>query len=144
MRGETQYSKKTVTAAQAGDAIIETLKKYGDAGSEAVKKAVKKTAKAGAKELNSSAAATIHGRRHKYEKSWKTKVSEGATNIEATLYSNQPGLAHLLEFGHEIKYLGGNIHAGSGKAKAYPHIEKVEKELSEELVANIEKEVEKI
>lgn len=137
-------SNMTVTAAQAGDAIIETLKKYGDAGSEAVKKAVKKTAKEGAKELNSSAAATIHGRRHKYEKSWKAKITEETTRVEAILYSTQPGLPHLLEFGHEIKYLGGNIHAGSGKAQAYPHIEKVEKELSEELVANIEKEVEKI
>ena len=144
MRGETQYSKRNVSVAQAEDAIVDVLKKYGDAGTEAVKVAVRKTARSGAKSLNTTAAETIHGRRHKYEKSWKAKITEETTGINAVLYSTQPGLAHLLEHGHDIKYLGGNKSAESGSAKAYPHIEKVEGELEHVLIDNIEKEVGKI
>lgn len=124
--------------------IKATMTLYGTQGTEAIKRATKKTAQETAKAANDSAARRLKGKRHKYEKSWKSKVEEHWASSEAVVYSTQPGLPHLLEEGHDITYLGGNKGKGPGRSPAIPHLQQVSEAVPDMFMENIEKEVNKI
>lgn len=62
----------------------------------------------------------------RYHKGWKTKTEQTRTGASTVIYQGeQPGLAHLLEFGHPIVSGGRTV----GQAKAFPHIESVESQV---------------
>lgn len=62
----------------------------------------------------------------KYHKGWKTKTEQTRTGASTVIYQGaQPGLAHLLEFGHPI-VSGGRT---AGQARAFPHIAPVERQV---------------
>ena len=62
----------------------------------------------------------------RYHKGWKTKTEQTRTGASTVIYQGeQPGLAHLLEFGHPIVSGGRTV----GQAKAFPHIEPVESQV---------------
>lgn len=59
----------------------------------------------------------------RYPKGWKTKTEQTRTGASTVIYQGeQPGLAHLLEFGHPIVSGGRTV----GQARAFPHIAPVE------------------
>lgn len=59
----------------------------------------------------------------RYHKGWKTKTEQTRTGASTVIYQGeQPGLAHLLEFGHPIVSGGRTV----GQARAFPHIAPVE------------------
>lgn len=59
----------------------------------------------------------------RYHKGWKTKTEQTRTGASTVIYQGeQPGLAHLLEFGHPIVSGGRTV----GQARALPHIAPVE------------------
>ena len=64
----------------------------------------------------------------RYKKGWKTQTTQTRTGAETVIYQGaQPGLAHLLEFGHPIVSGGRTV----GQARAFPHIEPVESQVIE-------------
>lgn len=133
-----------ISADQLTATVKRILEEYGDQGTLAVQRAGAQMGKLGAKMVNASASSVIHGRRGKYEKSWTSKTTMQRMGVEAVIYSNQPGLPHLLEHGHSITYLGGVKSKGPGHASAYPHIAKVDEELAELFPKEIEREISKI
>ena len=119
---------RTVSVDRMATAIEEELKKYSDASSESVKKAVKKAGNTAKADINSSAPV----RTGKYAKSWRTKVTaESSEGIEVTVYSpSRYMIAHLLEHGHAKR--------GGGRVRAIPHIAPAEEHAEEELLRDIE------
>ena len=144
MRGETRYSKRTVTPEQLAAAIQTICSEYGEEVTEAVIIAGRKATRETAKDVNASASSKIHGRRGKYEGSWKSKFTAQRLGFEGVVYSTQPGLAHLLEKGHRITYLAGNKSKGPGHARAIPHIAEVDERLPEKLETEIERQLSKL
>lgn len=58
-----------------------------------------------------------------YPKGWKSKTERTRMGANTVIYQGkQPGLAHLLEFGHPIVSGGRTV----GQARAFPHIESAE------------------
>lgn len=137
-------SNVKVSADQLASTINQILTKYGDEANSAIIRAGRKTSKETAKDVNAAASSVIHGRRGKYEKSWKSQFKEQRLGFEAVVYSTQPGLPHLLEHGHFIKYLGGVKSKGSGHARAIPHIAQVDEQVPDKLEKAIRVEVEKL
>lgn len=121
----------------------EILEKWVKENDEKIVKVTTQTTRQGAKMMNASASSVIHGRRGKYEKSWKARIEGKRLSVEGIIYSSQPGLPHLLEHGHSITYLGGNKAKGPGKARAIPHIAKTEEEINKLYEENVIKEVQK-
>lgn len=137
-------ARMTIKPEQFAETMNKIMDEYGDQATFAIERAVVKTARTGRKMLNAAASSTIHGRRGKYEKSWRSETKVYRLGAEATLYSTQPGLPHLLEHGHAITYLGGVRAKGPGRASAYPHIAKVDEQLADLFPLEIEKEISKI
>lgn len=102
-------------------AISEELDAYYMMLPEEIAKAQKTAAKAAVKELKQTSPGD--GR---YHKGWKTKTEQTRTGATTVIYQGaQPGLAHLLEFGHPIVSGGRTV----GQARAFPHIEPEEKKV---------------
>lgn len=98
---------------------------------EATKVASKKAADEGVKRLKvTSPKSKGHS---KYAKSWKVKkIDDGYV-----IYSDMPGLTHLLENGHDVIRNGIKV----GRARAIPHIKPVEEETKNIFVDEVIKEV---
>lgn len=102
-----------------------------------VNKAIKKTAKTGAKMLKEGG--PYKDRTGDYSKSWNAKLRRGKyTSVTMTeQYSINAGkqyrLTHLLENGHQSR--------SGGRVKAYGHIKPVEEYLEVLVISNIHKEV---
>lgn len=98
---------------------------------EATKVASKKAADEGVKRLKvTSPKSKGHS---KYAKSWKVKkIDDGYV-----IYSDMPGLTHLLENGHDVIRNGIKV----GRARAIPHIKPVEEETKDIFVDEVIKEV---
>lgn len=123
-----------VTPENLGDTINKILEDYAEDETKKMDDAVKAVAKAGAKALQNSSKGTFGGS-GKYAKGW-TAQKETVARYK-TIYTiwnkNQPGLPHLLEYGH-AKRKGGRT---PGKTHIEPVTEKLivdfEKELSNKL-----------
>ena len=108
------------------DEIMKGLTDYADLADEAMKKAVRKTAKSEKDEISANAPK----RTGAYSKSWTAnKVSENSHSLQMTVYSkNRYQLAHLLEHGHAKR--------GGGRVAGKPHIAPAEQN-GEELLENL-------
>ena len=94
------------------DEIMKGLTDYADLADEAMKKAVRKTAKSVKDEISSNAPK----RTGAYSKSWTAKkTKENSHSLEMTVHSkNRYQLAHLIEKGHAKR--------GGGRVSGKPHI----------------------
>ena len=108
------------------DEIMKGLTDYADLADEAMKKAVRKTAKSVKDEISANAPK----RTGAYSKSWTAnKVSENSHSLQMTVYSkNRYQLANLLEHGHAKR--------GGGRVAGKPHIAPAEQN-GEELLENL-------
>ena len=109
------------------DEIMKGLTDYADLADEAMKKAVRKTAKSVKDEISANAPK----RTGAYSKSWTAKkTKENSHSLEMTVHSkNRYQLAHLLEKGHAKR--------GGGRVSGKPHIAPAEEkgvQLFEELI----------
>lgn len=109
-------------------AVNAVLAEYGGSVKENVDLVVKEVAKAGVKALRAEARSAVGG--SKYASGWTSQIETGRFSAQGTLYNSKvPGLPHLLEHGHATRNGTGRVFAPT---PAYPHIEKVEKELIRE------------
>ena len=125
---------KRVTLENLADAIADVVEEYGEGTVKATHEAVKKTAKAGANEINSAASGAVGG--SKYARSWKSKTDNGRVVAHAVIYSEIPGLPHLLEHGHATR---NGTRATMPDTPAHPHIAGAVEKINEALVDNVVK-----
>lgn len=123
---------KRVTLENLADAVAEVIEEYGEGTIKATHEAVKKTAQAGANEINSAASGAVGGK--KYVKSWKAKSDNDRIGAHAVIYSNIPGLPHLLEHGHATR---NGTRATMEPTPAHPHIGDAVDKINESLEKNI-------
>ena len=123
---------KKVPIGQMAEEISGMLQEYADLAAEEMKTAVAKAGNQVKKEIAATAPGT-----GKYAKSWRSKkTKETSTNLEVTVYSpTRYRIAHLLEHGHAKR--------GGGRVEGRPHIGPAEEHAEKELLADIEKALEK-
>lgn len=111
--------------------INDVLDEYTDEVIEVTNKAINKVAYSSVKKLKT--AGDFKDRTGKYRKSWNQKQGKGFMGIKPRVVYNSKHyrLTHLLEYGHATR--------NGGRARAYPHIEPVEKEGVKELEQEIRK-----
>ena len=112
-------------AADAFEASVnKILKKYADGITTDVKQLAKDFAKAGAKEVSSSARGKFGGT-GKYASGWTSRYETNRYSAQGIIYNKDvPGLPHLLENGHAKR--------GGGRTKGNPHIAPVEEKVCKE------------
>lgn len=120
---------KTVTLDKLPDAINEILEEYQDDSIRSMHVATQKIAQAGAKAINSSASGAVGGKR--YKRSWTYQSENTRMDAAATIYSNIPGLPHLLEHGHAGS--GGGRKGAGAHVHIAPVVEKINKEFEKEI-----------
>ncbi len=118
--------------------LTEMIDEYGQGIVKgAIPEAVEKTAKETAKQIKSNASA--NGWKSDYSGGFGYEIEKGRLFTKAIVGNKKkPSLVHLLENGHSIPYLYGHKRAGSGSAKAYPHVSPAVENLESELVKNVE------
>lgn len=112
--------------------INETLSLYASDITDLVKQEVADVTSEGLKDLKNNSPIKTGD----YKKGWrKKKLKSTLYGDEWVLYNKTDyRLTHLLEDGHDLKRGGAVI----GHVKAYPHISKTEKKVSDELVKRVE------
>lgn len=121
---------------QLADEISKIIQEYSDEVIKALPDAAEKAATAGLKTLKANAPSKT-GEYKKSLKKKKTKDTSSAT--EYTIYSDKPGLAHLLERGHPVKNQYGGPY---GTTRAFPHWAPAEEEANNVFEEEIKKAVE--
>ncbi len=119
-----------ISPAQLDDAIKEILSDVSEDIREEVNTAAKKAAKKAVKELKSSSPKD----KGDYAKSWGVKEEGNSiTGSKKYIVHNKKyyRLTHLLEHGH--------VNRDGSRARAFPHIAKVNDEVCEEFVKDVEK-----
>lgn len=97
-----------VDASRLRETINDYLTEYGDAARAAIEEAGKATAKEVVKELRKGG---DYNGGEQFNKGWTSKTEATRLGSATTVYNSmQPGLAHLLEFGH-AKRNGGRTRA---------------------------------
>lgn len=91
-------------------AVSNILEQYGDKVGDVLDEVIQEVAKEAKKELQ----ATSPKRTGRYAKGWRTENTGSRISPGQTVYNTQPGLPHLLEFGHAKR--------GGGRTMAQPHI----------------------
>lgn len=107
--------------------VIKALNEYKDIAEEDFEEVAKSTAKEGAKKLKAtSPRGSGKGRKGHYANGWGvTYERKGNGKFRFTVHNKKkPGLAHLLEHGHQLRQ--------GGRAKAIVHIKPVEEWCNEE------------
>ncbi len=116
---------KTISADEFAKAVSGILDDYSGDCLGTLKEAVQKVAKKSVKTLKGKSIGGFKDRSGKYRKGWRSKIVENRLYVEGTVYNGaQPGLTHLLEFGHATQ--------GGGRSRAFPHIADVNDEAAEE------------
>lgn len=121
-----------ITAADLRETVNDILAEYGDEARAAVAKASQDVGKNVAKELKK--AGTFEGG-ERFKKGWTATTEENRLGVKTVVYNKtQPGLAHLLEFGH--------AKAGGGRTTSFnfiaPIADTVEKRFTEAIEKNME------
>lgn len=116
---------KTTIDKLAAD-VEKILKDYAEDTNKDMTKLVKEFGKKGAKAVK-SASSGIGG---KYASGWTSQVEETRQGAVATIYSNRPGLPHLLEKGHATR--------NGGRVAGRTHIAPVEEKLVEEFTKAVQ------
>ena len=107
--------------------VIKALNEYKDVAKEDFEEVAKSVAKEGAKKLKAaSPRGSGKGRKGHYANGWGvTYERKGNGKFRFTVHNKKkPGLAHLLEHGHQLRQ--------GGRAKAIVHIKPVEEWCNEE------------
>lgn len=126
-----------VTTDGLEDAIRGILDDYEKDVRMSVADTVKDVAKKGAKIVNAAASTVVNG--SKYSKSWKSRIDKSNSfETQATIYSTEYRLAHLLENGH-VKVLWGRRTGGFVPGRI--HIAHAEEQIVEELTNRVTKEL---
>lgn len=108
--------------------VKKILSEYGDEVSDNLGEIVQKVTKKGVQALKAESQATFgttKSRDRKYAKTWTSQMETGRLSKQGTIYNTQPGLPHLLEYGHAIVSGGRKL----GNVAGRKHIAKVEEEL---------------
>lgn len=108
-------SAETVRIDGIEAALRDVLTAYSDEIHGETVKLVKNIAKKTLKNLEKDSPRS----RGEYAKGWKVKTRQSASEAEAVLYNQLPGLTHLLENGHQLRQ--------GGRSPALPHIRKNER-----------------
>ena len=133
---ETQMAKRNrrvnSNRQDIGAVISEILNEYADEITGDISPVVKKTADEAVRNIETAAPRRRKGTEGYYN-SWNVEKAN-VTRYETSyvIYSNQPGLPHLLEFGHASRN-GGRV----GPSPAGGHIAPAEKKAAEELERRI-------
>lgn len=126
-------ASKKVSLENLGKEIDKIFEEYkGDIESN-LDEITKKVGKKGAQALkNESLAAFPDSKKHKkrYGSTWTSRADKERLYTTVTIYNSQPGLPHLLEYGHASR--------NGGRVEGREHISSVE----ESLVFEFEREVE--
>lgn len=116
------------SSGQLTAAIDDALSKYTVTVSEELDQAIDQVSKEAVKRLKET---SPKGRgRGFYAKSWTMKKTKKRLQVESVVYSKKYSLTHLLENGHPIVRNGKVV----GRAKAEPHIGKVNDYVQEEII----------
>lgn len=120
---------------KSGDDLTEFFKELFDECDATVVEATKLASKNVANECVKKLKATSPKNKghSKYAKSWKSKKLDDGYVV----YSEMPGLTHLLENGHDVVKNGVKV----GRARANPHIKPVEQDGNKLFVDEITKEL---
>lgn len=126
-------ASKKVSLENLGKEIDKIFEEYkGDIESN-LDEITKKVGKKGAQALkNESLAAFPDSKKHKkrYGSTWTSRADKERLYTTVTIYNSQPGLPHLLEYGHASR--------NGGRVEGREHISSVE----ESLIFEFEREVE--
>lgn len=126
-------ASKKVSLENLGTEINKIFEEYkGDIESN-LDEITKKVGKKGAQALkNESLAAFPDSKKHKkrYGSTWTSRADKERLYTTVTIYNSQPGLPHLLEYGHASR--------NGGRVEGREHISSVE----ESLIFEFEREVE--
>ena len=119
------------------DSIFKVLNEYKENIDEEVKETADKIAKEAKEDLISNSPRSKKERGQKYYKGWaiKKKINKKGKYVLAIWNKTNYRLTHLLEFGHNSK--------NGEKAKAVPHIRKVEEKMSKEFEEELKKKITK-
>lgn len=99
---------QTIDASNLASVVGQFLAEYGEEAKTAIEEASKSTAKEVVKDLRKGGG---YNGGAKFNKGWTSKTEAARLGSATTVYnSTQPGLAHLLEFGH-AKRNGGRTRA---------------------------------
>lgn len=114
-------ANQKIDASGLRNVVNEYLAECGDQATEAIEEASKATAKEVVKELRKGGG---YNGGEKFNKGWTSKTEASRLGSSTTVYnSTQPGLAHLLEFGH-AKRNGGRTRAFNFIAPVSDSVEK--------------------
>ena len=114
--------------------INEILNDYKDDIQQGISNIAQEVAKEDVNKLKNTTT-TYKVRSGKYNKGWSVKTTRGMNSISCVVHNkDQYQLTHLLEYGHQIKRNGTKV----GDAKAYKHIEPVEKQSNEKYSREVE------
>lgn len=125
-------ASRKVTIDNLGSEIKKILDEYAGNVDENVDEITKKVGKKGAQTLkNESLAKFKDSKKHKkrYGQTWTSKAEKKRLYTTVTIYNSQPGLPHLLEYGHASR--------NGGRVMGQEHISPVE----QQLIAEFEREV---
>lgn len=125
-------ASRKVTIDNLGSEISKILDEYAGNVDENVDEITKKVGKKGAQALkNESLAKFKDSKKHKkrYGQTWTSKAEKKRLYTTVTIYNSQPGLPHLLEYGHASR--------NGGRVMGKEHISPVE----QQLIAEFEREV---
>lgn len=125
-------ASRKVTTDNLGSEIKKILDEYAGNVDENVNEITKKVGKKGAQALkNESLAKFKDSKKHKkrYGQTWTSKAEKKRLYTTVTIYNSQPGLPHLLEYGHASR--------NGGRVMGQEHISPVE----QQLIAEFEREV---
>lgn len=126
-----------ISIADLNDSIIKVLSEYKENIDEDVKETANKIAKEAKEDLINDSPRSRKERSQKYYKGWaiKKKINKNGKHVLAIWNKTNYRLTHLLEFGHDVK--------NGGRAKAIPHIRKVEEKMSKEFEEELKKKISK-
>lgn len=126
-----------ISISDLNDSIFKVLSEYKENIDEEVKETANKIAKEAKEDLMNDSPRSKKERSQKYYKGWaiKKKINKKGKSVLAIWNKTNYRLTHLLEFGHNLK--------NGKKAKAVPHIRKVEEKMSKEFEEELKKKITK-
>lgn len=126
---ESMAKRTKCTPETLGSVIEEVMKEYDGQLKQNAEKVTKTIGQKGAQALKNASKSTFNG--DNYWKSWRQKTTkEKSGDYSVVIYSQMPGLPHLLEYGHAMR--------GGGRVQGREHIKPVEETLVEEYQKGIE------